>query len=131
MGKSSRENGGDWQNQSKLQEKDCSMGSWKRNERSVSNIPFSFLFCYFIYSPYSLNLFSKARQSKQGMPWGWTIARVAVFDKVKATLGLDRAHFLATAAAPMPEETSDFFMSLNIPICDVYALPVYCSVIRS
>lgn len=64
----------------------------------------------------------KAREHKQGMPWGWTIARKLVFDKVKGLLGLDRARFLATAAAPMPEETADFFMSLNIPICDVYVI---------
>jgi long-chain-fatty-acid--CoA ligase ACSBG len=69
-----------------------------------------------------LKIHRKARQQKQGMPWGWTIAQKVVFNKVRTALGLDRARFLATAAAPMPEDTAEFFLSLNIPICDVYAL---------
>jgi len=45
-----------------------------------------------------------------------------VFNKVRAALGLDRARLLGTAAAPISRETLDFFLSLNIPIYEIYGM---------
>jgi len=45
-----------------------------------------------------------------------------VFEKVKEALGLDRVKFCATAAAPIARETLDYFMSLYIPILEIYGM---------
>jgi long-chain-fatty-acid--CoA ligase ACSBG len=55
-------------------------------------------------------------------PWGWWLANQLVFNKVKDALGLDRTRYCATAAAPISKETLDFFLSLNIPIFEIYGM---------
>eukprot|EP01118_Nematostelium_gracile_P005033 TRINITY_DN1602_c0_g1_i1.p1 TRINITY_DN1602_c0_g1~~TRINITY_DN1602_c0_g1_i1.p1 ORF type:complete len:652 (+),score=230.05 TRINITY_DN1602_c0_g1_i1:66-2021(+) len=56
------------------------------------------------------------------VPWGFWLADKVVFEKVKAALGLDRARFCATAAAPIGREVLDYFLSLNIPIYEIYGM---------
>jgi len=55
-------------------------------------------------------------------PWGWWLANQLVFSKVKEALGLDRTRYCATAAAPIAKETLDYFLSLNIPIFEIYGM---------
>ena len=50
------------------------------------------------------------------------LARRLVFDKVRARLGLDRAHLCGTSAAPIARETLEYFLSLGIPVLEVYGL---------
>jgi long-subunit acyl-CoA synthetase (AMP-forming) len=45
-----------------------------------------------------------------------------VFSKVRDRLGLDRARFLITSAAPIGRSTLEFFLSLGLPICEVYGM---------
>ncbi|MEX2179032.1 MAG: AMP-binding protein [Gemmatimonadaceae bacterium] len=52
----------------------------------------------------------------------YAIARALVFKKVRATLGLDRARILVTSAAPISRDTLEFFLSLGLPICEVYGM---------
>jgi long-subunit acyl-CoA synthetase (AMP-forming) len=41
---------------------------------------------------------------------------------VRAQLGLDRARILVTSAAPISRDTLEFFLSLGLPICEVYGM---------
>ena len=45
-----------------------------------------------------------------------------MFDKVRARLGLDRAHLCGTSAAPIARETLEYFLSLGIPVLEVYGM---------
>jgi len=62
------------------------------------------------------------QQKGHDVPWGWWLANTLVFDNVKKALGLDRTRFCATAAAPISKETLDYFLSLNIPIYEIYGM---------
>lgn len=61
-------------------------------------------------------------QAGQSVPWGWWLANKLVFGKVREALGLDRARFLATAAAPISKDTLDYFLSLNLPLQEIYGM---------
>lgn len=53
---------------------------------------------------------------------GYGIAQRLVFSKVRKALGLDRARTLITGAAPIARTTLDFFLSLDMPILEVYGM---------
>ncbi len=44
------------------------------------------------------------------------------FKKVRDALGLDRCHFPMTGAAPTNEDTLTYFMSVNIPLHELYGM---------
>lgn len=46
----------------------------------------------------------------------------AVLKPLRAALGLDRAEWCASAAAPMPVEVATFFAGLGLSIYDVYGM---------
>jgi long-subunit acyl-CoA synthetase (AMP-forming) len=52
----------------------------------------------------------------------YAIANALVFKKVRKQLGLDRARIAVTSAAPISRDTLEFFLSLGIPICEVYGM---------
>ncbi|XP_044051319.1 long-chain-fatty-acid--CoA ligase ACSBG2-like isoform X2 [Siniperca chuatsi] len=56
------------------------------------------------------------------VPWGFMLANNLVFKKVRAALGLDRCKYCFTGAAPITKETLEFFMSLNIPLLELYGM---------
>ncbi|XP_068167079.1 long-chain-fatty-acid--CoA ligase ACSBG2-like [Antennarius striatus] len=56
------------------------------------------------------------------VPWGFTLANTLVFKKVRAILGLDRCKLCVTGAAPITKETLEYFMSLNIPLVEIYGM---------
>ena len=47
------------------------------------------------------------------------MAEALVFKKVRQALGLDNSWITLSGAAPMSNEVSEYFMSLNIPIMEV------------
>lgn len=57
-----------------------------------------------------------------GTPFGWSIANVLFFKKVRHSLGLDRCHFPMAGSAPMSQETLTYFMSIDIPIQELYGM---------
>ncbi len=63
-----------------------------------------------------------AEQRGEARPLTLPIAKKLVFDKVRERLGLDRARICATSAAPISKDTLEFFLSLGIPILEVYGM---------
>jgi len=52
----------------------------------------------------------------------YAVANALVFKKVKKQLGMDRSRICVTSAAPISRDTLEFFLSLGIPICEVYGM---------
>jgi long-subunit acyl-CoA synthetase (AMP-forming) len=64
----------------------------------------------------------RAEQRGEAKPFAYKIADRLVFSKVRDRLGLDRAELLFTGAAAISKETLEFFLSLGIPILEVYGM---------
>lgn len=63
-----------------------------------------------------------AEQKGEARPLVLPIAKKLVFDKVRERLGLDRARICVTSAAPISRDTLEFFLSLGIPLLEVYGM---------
>ncbi|KAF6305657.1 acyl-CoA synthetase bubblegum family member 2 [Rhinolophus ferrumequinum] len=50
------------------------------------------------------------------------IAKKLVFNKIRSALGLDYCHYCISGAGPLRPETSEFFLSLDIPISEMYGM---------
>lgn len=56
------------------------------------------------------------------VPWGWSLADKLVFSAVKANLGFDRCRLRVTGAAPISSSTMQYFMSLDMPLLELYGM---------
>jgi long-subunit acyl-CoA synthetase (AMP-forming) len=63
-----------------------------------------------------------ADQQGRSRPWTYAIANRLVFSKVRAKLGMDATRLAVASAAPMAVETHEFFLSLGIPIMDIWGM---------
>lgn len=54
--------------------------------------------------------------------WKFKVAKKLVFDKVREALGLDRCRLQVTAAAPISKDTLNYFLSLNIPLYEIFGM---------
>ncbi|MEP6495427.1 MAG: AMP-binding protein [bacterium] len=63
-----------------------------------------------------------ASQRKTPPPMFYGLADRLVFSKVREHLGLDRARTLITGAAPISTRTLEFFLSLGLPLCEMYGM---------
>jgi long-subunit acyl-CoA synthetase (AMP-forming) len=63
-----------------------------------------------------------AEQGRGSKPLLAPLAKKLVHSKVRQRLGLDRAVICATSAAPISLDTLEFFLSLGIPIYEVYGM---------
>ncbi len=63
-----------------------------------------------------------AEQKGEARPLLYPLAKKIVFDKVRQRLGLDRARMCVTSAAPISRDTLEFFLSLGIPLLEVYGM---------
>jgi long-subunit acyl-CoA synthetase (AMP-forming) len=52
----------------------------------------------------------------------WAQADELVLSKLREKLGLDQVRWTVSGAAPIPKETLAFFLSLGIPICEVWGM---------
>ncbi|XP_018415207.1 PREDICTED: long-chain-fatty-acid--CoA ligase ACSBG2 isoform X2 [Nanorana parkeri] len=55
-------------------------------------------------------------------PMKYHVAKKMVFKKVRKALGLDRCSKCYTGAAPITKDTLEFFLSLNIPVYELYGM---------
>ncbi|XP_032163732.1 long-chain-fatty-acid--CoA ligase ACSBG2-like isoform X1 [Mustela erminea] len=55
-------------------------------------------------------------------PGSYRMAKALVFSKVRSDLGLDNCHFSVSGAAPLDQQTSQFFLSLDLPINEIYGM---------
>lgn len=62
--------------------------------------------------------FSEGRQK----PFLYDFFDKAVYSKIKAELGLDRCRMFVTTAAPISFQTLEFFISIGIPMTEVYGM---------
>jgi long-subunit acyl-CoA synthetase (AMP-forming) len=53
---------------------------------------------------------------------GYLVADHLVFSKVRRRLGLDHSRYQVTSSAPTSRETLEFFLSLGIPLYELYGL---------
>jgi long-subunit acyl-CoA synthetase (AMP-forming) len=63
-----------------------------------------------------------ADQNGQARPLLYGLADKLVFSKVREQLGLDRCRMQLTSAAPISKDTLEFFLSLGVPIMEVYGM---------
>ncbi|NXC02378.1 ACBG2 ligase, partial [Orthonyx spaldingii] len=56
------------------------------------------------------------------VPVNFRLARQLVYRKVRKALGLDRCSKCYTGAAPITRDTLEFFLSLNIPVLELYGM---------
>ncbi|KAM5232333.1 long-chain-fatty-acid--CoA ligase ACSBG2-like [Hipposideros larvatus] len=55
-------------------------------------------------------------------PMSYHIAKTFVFSEVRSALGLDYCHSCINSAGPLSPEASEFFLSLDIPIGEMYGM---------
>lgn len=65
-------------------------------------------------------VFSNGRLSRK--PLNYRLAKRLVFGKVRKALGMDRCTRCYTGAAPITKETLEFFLSLDIPLFELYGM---------
>ena len=58
----------------------------------------------------------------QSLPWGWAFAKQMVFKKVRVALGFQQCKIFAVGAAPMRKDVHDYFMSINIPLMEIFGM---------
>jgi long-subunit acyl-CoA synthetase (AMP-forming) len=63
-----------------------------------------------------------AIQEGRPLPRGYGLADKLVFSKVRERLGLDRCQLAVTSAAPIGRSTLEFFLSLGIPLLELYGM---------
>ncbi|XP_059581392.1 long-chain-fatty-acid--CoA ligase ACSBG2 isoform X2 [Alligator mississippiensis] len=56
------------------------------------------------------------------VPWGFAMADRLLFRKVREELGLQRCTLFLAGAAPISKDTLEFFMSLHLPIFEMFGL---------
>nr|XP_012803447.2 long-chain-fatty-acid--CoA ligase ACSBG2 [Jaculus jaculus] len=69
-----------------------------------------------------LKVNTKRMLGKSDIPINYRMAKALVFSKVRSSLGLDHCHSFLSAVAPLSQETSEFFLSLDIPIGEIYGM---------
>ncbi|RLA39843.1 MAG: long-chain fatty acid--CoA ligase, partial [Gammaproteobacteria bacterium] len=63
-----------------------------------------------------------ALQQKRTPPLFYKLADKLVFSTVRRQLGFDRCRNLLSSAAPISIDTLEFFLSLGLPICEIYGM---------
>lgn len=60
--------------------------------------------------------------NRRGLPWTFKIANSLVLKRVHERIGLDCAKITLSGAAPIHRSTVEYFMSINIPLLELYGM---------
>lgn len=63
-----------------------------------------------------------AEQEGNPKPFFYALANKLVFSKVREKLGFDRCRIFISTAAPISTDTLEFFLSLGLPLTEVYGM---------
>ncbi|XP_021005737.1 long-chain-fatty-acid--CoA ligase ACSBG2 isoform X2 [Mus caroli] len=69
-----------------------------------------------------LKVNTKRMLGKRDIPMNYRMAKALVFAKVRTSLGLDNCHAFFSSASPLSQDVSEFFLSLDIPIGEIYGM---------
>nr|XP_038939065.1 long-chain-fatty-acid--CoA ligase ACSBG2 isoform X2 [Rattus norvegicus] len=69
-----------------------------------------------------LKVNTKKMLGKRDIPMNYRMAKALVFTKVRTSLGLDNCHTFFSGASPLSQDVSEFFLSLDIPIGEIYGM---------
>jgi long-chain acyl-CoA synthetase len=69
----------------------------------------------------------RARLEGRALPRRHALADRLVFSRLRQRLGLDRCKMLVSGAAKLRPETLEFFLSLDLPIYEVYGMSENCA----
>ncbi|XP_061093922.1 long-chain-fatty-acid--CoA ligase ACSBG2 isoform X1 [Conger conger] len=70
----------------------------------------------------NLNRMQRNGATEARAPLNYRLAKKLVFRKVRKALGLDRCTKCYTGAAPITKDTLEFFLSLDIPVYELYGM---------
>lgn len=80
-----------------------------------------------IYTKFQGAILEKMPQKKMDLFLKLPILKNVVKKKISAGLGLDRCRCTAVGAAPIPQQTKDWFKKLGIPITEGYGMTENCA----
>ncbi|XP_028620220.1 long-chain-fatty-acid--CoA ligase ACSBG2 [Grammomys surdaster] len=69
-----------------------------------------------------LKVNTKRMLGKRDIPMNYRMAKALVFTKVRTSLGFDNCHTFFSVASSLPQDVSEFFLSLDIPIGEIYGM---------
>lgn len=70
----------------------------------------------------SLRVFLIAIFYSKSLPRGWSLATQLVFKKVRERCGFQQCRIWVVGAAPVQTAVHEYFMSINIPLMELYGL---------
>ncbi|XP_012584951.1 PREDICTED: long-chain-fatty-acid--CoA ligase ACSBG2 isoform X2 [Condylura cristata] len=65
---------------------------------------------------------TKKMMGRQEVTMSYRVAKTLVFSHVRSSLGLDHCNSCISAAAPLGQETAEFFLSLDLPVGEMYGM---------
>ena len=68
----------------------------------------------------------KGESVPSGLRWRFKLARVLVLDNVRKLIGIHRARFLVTGAAPISPDLVRWYLPLGVPMLEVWGMTETC-----
>ena len=101
----------------------CACGVWCAGSVSVSAYPYSrYSICIVYMGMHVCVYMCCVLWSERNHGLRWRAARALVHKQLRARLGLQDCRFSFTGAAPVQLETLDFFLSLGVPLLEIFGL---------
>ncbi|MCO5231789.1 MAG: AMP-binding protein [Chitinophagales bacterium] len=102
-----------------------SLDSFPNNLKKVQ--PTVFLAVPRIWTKFQMGILGKVPQEKLSLILSIPIVSTIFKKKIKEGLGLGRANYVLSGAAPLPPSLMNWFEKLDIKICEAYAMTENCA----